>query len=171
MQLDELVAKYGDDLYVALDKLNIEPAESFSDEEVARIDAELAAPVKEEPKEAPAPTKKNGSKKSALTAQQKQQKAGKNITAVSQEATKNTIAVRSKQGQQMAEAGNRAMVTGYLEGTAQGLAEFNQSILAMGQHLGATVEDASLLEAEEIEALDGNEDFLALPSGGGFSLM
>lgn len=167
MQLDKLVAKYGDDLYVALDKLNIEPAEQFSDEEVARIDAELAAPAKEEP----TPTKKNGSKKSALTAQQKQQKAGKNITAVSQEATKNTIAVRSKQGQQMAEAGNRAMVTGYLEGTAQGLAEFNQSILMMGEHLGSTVEDTSLLEAEEIDDLYGDKDFLALPAGGGFSLM
>ena len=110
------------------------------------------------------PTKngKRGSKSNAITKSQAAQQAGKGaMVKATQETTKANLAAARKQGKQLAQAGDRAMVESFLTERARGMTEFASSLVDMGQTIAEIADKAEA----EFDAEDNESDFLTVGSG------
>ncbi|HEY9908982.1 MAG TPA: hypothetical protein V6D18_15400 [Thermosynechococcaceae cyanobacterium] len=112
-----------------------------------------------------APTQKNGgnkAKSAAIAKAQAAQQAGKGaMVKATQATTTANLAAARKQGKQLSQAGDRAMVESFLTERARGMTEFASSLVDMGQTIAEIADKAEA----EFDAEDNESDFLTVGSG------
>lgn len=111
-------------------------------------------------------TKKNGKSVGAAIAKANQQQAeGKGqLTAAVQQNAVSTVRQSRRQGKELAQLGNRARATAYLEESAKGMNQFSESIDEAGDTISAIIDDA-------IANYDGSDEEDFLPASGAFNLL
>lgn len=123
-----------------------------------------------------AQTKKTGKKANgnggaiARREQAQEQKQGA-ITAAGQKTSKEVIKGGRKEGLKLADQRNRALVQGFLEGTAAGMEDLHESILEMNDAITLIHDEAEEGMGEDLDFLSETADEELVPTRRRFSLL
>jgi len=177
MQLDSLLKKHGDVLYIALDNLKIQPADTFSNEQVAQIEAEIA--------------KISATKKTVKTSRARQVKRPKEVSSIFQKEQKTAsdqgitdLDILTRQaantggniGRTLGYITTESLCQNYLQTTAEGIKQFQKYLDLFAEQMELTVTQSALEEIKTplldaaFDPKDGDEssdrglDFFAPPT-------